>query len=82
MAADPAWRQPEDVRVDEPGMIEGLCVGAVSYDLVEVEHDRAALGYDMRFDVLFPHDADFSADKAAYEALLKSGGRLAPHKPG
>jgi len=89
LARDTAWSQPEDVRVDEgPGMIEGVCVGAVSYDLVRVEHDRAvhlrracggpergsvadvlaavvgsALGHDLRFDVLFPHGADYSATR-------------------
>ncbi|MFZ5669217.1 MAG: hypothetical protein ACOY4K_06970 [Pseudomonadota bacterium] len=36
----------------------------------------AALGVDPRFDVVFPRGADFSRDKAAYEALLARGGRL------
>ncbi len=107
LADDPAWRQPENVTVDEgvPGMLEGLCLGGTSYDLVLVRPGRAAhlrracsgpeagsvadilsgmigsaLGRDTRFDVLFPRGADFTADKGAYEALIKSGGGLKPAK--
>lgn len=37
-----------------------------------------ALGKDPRFDALFRKGADFSAEQAAYERLLKEGGRLLP----
>ena len=36
----------------------------------------AALGREPRFDVLFPHGADFSHERAAYESLLAHHGRL------
>jgi hypothetical protein len=38
----------------------------------------AALGRDPRFDLIFPRGADFSRDKAIYEALTARGGRLKP----
>ena len=38
----------------------------------------AAVGRDARFDAILPRGADFSRQAAAYEALLKSGGRLIP----
>lgn len=41
----------------------------------------AALGYDPRFDAVFPRGADFSQDRHDYEALLSRGGGLRP-KPG
>jgi hypothetical protein len=106
LADDPAWSLPEDVKIDEgPGMIEGVCVGGISFDLVRVRHDDAkhlrrgcggpergtaadvlagiigaALGHDLRFDVLFARGADFSADKAAYQDLVRSGGRILARK--
>jgi hypothetical protein len=39
---------------------------------------KAALGHDRRFDVLFPHGADFSLQRKAYEDLVASGGSLKP----
>jgi len=36
----------------------------------------AALGHDPRFDAAFEHGADFSRDRANYEALLARGGAL------
>lgn len=42
----------------------------------------AALGYDPRFDVVFPRGADFAADRKAYEDLIARGGELrAPRSP-
>lgn len=42
----------------------------------------AALGRDRRLDVLFPHGANFEADRRAYDALIAAGGRLeAPKVP-
>ncbi|HEX6860840.1 MAG TPA: hypothetical protein VF138_11655 [Caulobacteraceae bacterium] len=39
----------------------------------------AALGYDQRFDVVFPRGVGaFAADRADYEALLARGGQLQP----
>ena len=38
----------------------------------------AALGQDPRFDVVFPRGADFSREKAIYDALVARGGRLKP----
>lgn len=38
----------------------------------------AALGYDPRFDAAFENGADFSRDRANYEALLARGGALQP----
>ena len=37
---------------------------------------RSALGHEPRFDVLFPDGADFSAEHAAYQALIARGGAL------
>ena len=37
---------------------------------------RAALGHDLRFDVIFPGGADFSAARRAYERLVRDGGTL------
>ncbi len=36
----------------------------------------AALGYDRRFDAVFPNGADFASDRALYEALIARGGVL------
>ncbi len=42
----------------------------------------AALGYDPRFDVVFPRGADFAADRRAYEDFAARGGELrAPRSP-
>lgn len=38
----------------------------------------AAVGRDPRFDAVLPRGADFSQQAAAYDALLRSGGRLIP----
>lgn len=38
----------------------------------------AAAGRDPRFDAVLPRGADFSRQAAAYEALIRSGGRLIP----
>ena len=38
----------------------------------------ATLGHDPRFDVIFAGGAEFSAQRRAYEALLKGGGVLTP----
>jgi hypothetical protein len=39
---------------------------------------NAALGYDPRFDAAFENGADFSRDRANYQALLARGGALQP----
>lgn len=41
----------------------------------------AALGHDARFDVLFEKGADFSAERAAYDALVSGGGTLRQAPP-
>jgi hypothetical protein len=38
----------------------------------------AAVGRDARFDAMFPRGADVTRQKAAYEQLIASGGRLKP----
>lgn len=38
----------------------------------------AASGRDPRFDAVFAHGGDFSRQAAAYDALIKEGGRLVP----
>ena len=38
----------------------------------------AAVGRDPRFDAVLPRGADFSAQTAAYQTLLREGGRLVP----
>lgn len=38
----------------------------------------AAMGYDPRFDVVFPRGVDFSQDRHDYEALVSRGGGLRP----
>lgn len=38
----------------------------------------AALGYDPRFDVVFPRGADFSQDRGIYEDLVARGGEFQP----
>ncbi len=41
----------------------------------------ASMGKDLRFDVLFPHGADFSSDRKAFQELAAGGGRLKPRRP-
>lgn len=41
----------------------------------------AAMGHDARFDVLFAKGADFSAERAAYDALVSGGGTLRQAPP-
>lgn len=38
----------------------------------------AALGYDQRFDVVFPRGANFAQDQRTYEGLIARGGALEP----
>ena len=41
----------------------------------------AAMGHEPRIDVLLPNGADFSRERAAYEALIAGGGRIKPADP-
>jgi hypothetical protein len=41
----------------------------------------AALGYELRIDVLLPNGADFSRERSAYETLIAGGGRIKPEDP-
>ena len=54
----------------------GEQVGSIAPILTAVL--TAALGYDPRFDVVFPRGADFSQDRRDYEALISRGGGLRP----
>lgn len=49
-------------------------IGSVAPALTAVL--AAALGYDPRFDVVFPRGADFAADRRTYEAFTARGGQL------
>ena len=49
-------------------------------DLLETAFG-AAMGYEPRIDVLLPNGADFSRERAAYEALIVGGGRIKPEDP-
>ncbi|MDO8409931.1 MAG: hypothetical protein Q7S93_07715 [Phenylobacterium sp.] len=51
-------------------------VGEVA-DLLETAIG-AAMGHEPRIDVLLPRGADFSRERAAYEALIAGGGRIKP----
>ena len=52
----------------------GEQVGSIAPILTAVL--SAALGYDPRFDVVFPRGTDFSQDRRDYEALVARGGGL------
>jgi hypothetical protein len=52
----------------------GEQVGSIAPILTSVL--SAALGYDPRFDVIFPRGTDFSQDRRDYEALIARGGGL------
>lgn len=54
-------------------------VGEVA-DLLETAIG-AAMGHEPRIDVLLPNGADFSRERAAYEALIAGGGRIKPEDP-
>jgi hypothetical protein len=54
----------------------GEQVGSIASILTAVL--SAALGYDPRFDVVFPRGADFSRDRRDYDALVARGGGLRP----
>ncbi len=54
----------------------GEQVGSIAPILTAVL--SAALGYDPRFDVVFPRGTNFSQDRADYQALVSRGGGLRP----